>query len=454
MAMVVMVIVRSVFWIRVLINAYVTITKARRLGQVGALRRRHDLGTFAATVRVRTSLRGVLPLPNLISSAIFLHLYHNLPWPPSLSRRASRIKISYRSADRSGAVVKAAVITFFLIIFVAPGAHAVPADNVIKRPADAQILILNAQQMQLLRSHAQAGEAEAQYILGAAYRTGGPILAKDTATAAQWWRKAALQGHSKAQNGLGYMYQNGVGVAQDYAEAARWYRRAAEQGDAAAQNNLGNLYFAGRGVRRNYGAAFSWVSKAATQGLAIAEHGVALMYRYGKGTARNLAQALTLYQEAAHKGLPQAQNELGAMYLRGEGVARNPAEAFRWFHLAAEKSLPDAENNLGYLYSTGQGTTRNYSEAFHWFNLAAQQGLAAAELNLGAMYMSGRGVPLDYVQGYMWLTLAAAQGSKSASAGRKSLKTIMTPEQLSAAEERTAEWRQEHSSESAAEAGP
>jgi hypothetical protein len=48
MAMVVMVIVRPVFWIRGLINAYVTITKAKLGGQVEALRRRHDLGTCIA----------------------------------------------------------------------------------------------------------------------------------------------------------------------------------------------------------------------------------------------------------------------------------------------------------------------------------------------------------------------------------------------------------------------
>ena len=47
MAMVVMVIVRPVFWIRVLINAYVTITKADRFGQVAAFCQQRDLGTCA-----------------------------------------------------------------------------------------------------------------------------------------------------------------------------------------------------------------------------------------------------------------------------------------------------------------------------------------------------------------------------------------------------------------------
>jgi TPR repeat protein len=69
-----------------------------------------------------------------------------------------------------------------------------------------RILLLNASQIRALEQRAQAGEAESQYILGAAYRTGGPILGRDIAATVQWWRKAALQGHPEAQNGLGYLY--------------------------------------------------------------------------------------------------------------------------------------------------------------------------------------------------------------------------------------------------------
>ena len=37
------------------------------------------------------------------------------------------------------------------------------------------------------------------------------------------------------------MYQNGLGVTQDDAEAVKWYRLAAEQGNTYAQNNLKKL---------------------------------------------------------------------------------------------------------------------------------------------------------------------------------------------------------------------
>ena len=41
------------------------------------------------------------------------------------------------------------------------------------------------------------------------------------------------------ENNLGWLYQNGRGVAQDYAQAVEWYRKAAEQGDAMRNINLG-----------------------------------------------------------------------------------------------------------------------------------------------------------------------------------------------------------------------
>jgi len=38
---------------------------------------------------------------------------------------------------------------------------------------------------------------------------------------------------------LGWLYQNGWGVAQDYDKACKWYQKAADAGNAPAMNNLG-----------------------------------------------------------------------------------------------------------------------------------------------------------------------------------------------------------------------
>ncbi len=85
------------------------------------------------------------------------------------------------------------------------------------------------------------------------------------ATAYREWHPLAKQGNAKAQNNLGIMYSEGLGVPQDDAEALQWYRKAAEQGDAKAQNKLGAMYDEGRGVPQDYAQAHMWYNLAASR---------------------------------------------------------------------------------------------------------------------------------------------------------------------------------------------
>lgn len=101
-----------------------------------------------------------------------------------------------------------------------------------------------------LRPLLQAGDARAQYSMGVLYENGFGV-GKDPAVAADWYRKAALQGNTDAQYNLGAMNEHGVGMPVNYAEAARWYRPAAEVGDIDALSNLGVLYQNGQGVKQD-----------------------------------------------------------------------------------------------------------------------------------------------------------------------------------------------------------
>ena len=87
-------------------------------------------------------------------------------------------------------------------------------------------------------------------------------MTKDYAEAVKLYRKAAEQGHAKAQYNLGWMYRNGYGVPQDYTEALKWYRKAADQGHAGSMNNIGYLFEKGNGVPQNYQTAKEWYLKA------------------------------------------------------------------------------------------------------------------------------------------------------------------------------------------------
>ena len=61
-------------------------------------------------------------------------------------------------------------------------------------------------------------------------------------------------------------YYGSYDLAQDYKEAMMWYRKAAEQGDTEAQNILGIMYGSGFGVQQDYVQAYMWCSIAGENG--------------------------------------------------------------------------------------------------------------------------------------------------------------------------------------------
>ena len=85
----------------------------------------------------------------------------------------------------------------------------------------------------------------------------------DYVLAAKYLLPLAEQGSAKAQTYVGFMYENGLGLAQNYAQAVRWLRDAADQGAPTAQVLLGELYDRGLGVKRDFVQAEIWLNLAA-----------------------------------------------------------------------------------------------------------------------------------------------------------------------------------------------
>ena len=122
-----------------------------------------------------------------------------------------------------------------------------------------------AQDIEEIRQAAEQGEAKAQNNLGYMYDQGEGVV-EDDREAVKWLRKAAEQGHAVAQNNLGIMFHLGRALPKDDREAVNWYRKAAEQGYAGAQYNLGRMYANGEGVPEDYVKAYAWFNLAAAQG--------------------------------------------------------------------------------------------------------------------------------------------------------------------------------------------
>jgi TPR repeat protein len=147
----------------------------------------------------------------------------------------------------------------------------------------------------------------------------------------------AERGDALAQVSLGAMCYD----ARDLATAAAWYRKAAEQGDARAQVWVGNAHYDGEGVAKDLATAAEWYQRAAGQSdtgfaVAVAQFWLGRMYHHGEGVALDLATAAGWYLKAAALGEVRAQYQLGCMYYHGDGVAKDLAMSAEWYRKAAE----------------------------------------------------------------------------------------------------------------------
>jgi len=256
-------------------------------------------------------------------------------------------------------------------------------------------------------------DMQLQLILGEAFYSDKGV-GQDYKEAARWYRLAADQGNSKAQNSFGIMFLNGLGVAQDDAEAVRWWRLAADQKDADAQYNLGYMVFSGLGVAENKEEAVRLFRLAAAQGHTDAQNRLGSMYLNGNGVAQDDAEAARLYRLAAEQGNAEAQYNLGFMFANGQGVAQDYTKAAQLFRLAADQEDADAQYKLGLMFWIGEGVAQDYTEAARLYHLAAEQGNADAQYNLGSMFYNGQGVAQDHTEAARLYRLAVEQGHTDA----------------------------------------
>jgi TPR repeat protein len=113
----------------------------------------------------------------------------------------------------------------------------------------------------------------------------------------------AEAGNADAQHLLGLMYYMGRGVRRDYRTAFLWHYKAADQGLPAAQYVVGAMYYTGNGVSRDQTQAVAWFRKAAEQGHPDAQYALGLMYRYHvAGLPEDAVIAYMLWNLAAAGG--------------------------------------------------------------------------------------------------------------------------------------------------------
>ena len=307
--------------------------------------------------------------------------------------------------------------------------------------------------MREIQPLAERGDAAAQTILAAMYRTGRGVT-KNQSKALKWYRRAADQGFAKVLYSLGLMYESGQGVTASESEALRWYRRAADAGDAAAQSNIGLLYYEGRGVAENFGEALLWLRRAAEQGYAVAQYNLGLLYVKDRGIPADHVQAHMWWSLAADQGVAQAATYRDEMArsispeqiteaqklalewrathntakaesaakaeMDAEAQANRAAEAKR--DAKAEKAAEaekaaqaesaakasheksPAASDAAADFTAGKEAYQraDYEAALNLWRPHAEQGLATAQFGLGVLFAKGQGVAKNASEAVKW----------------------------------------------------
>ncbi|OYY90653.1 MAG: sporulation protein [Sphingomonas sp. 28-66-16] len=156
------------------------------------------------------------------------------------------------------------------------------------------------------RPAAIAGDADAQFNLGQAYKLGRGVPT-DLALAEEWYRKAALQGHYQAQENYGLaLFQNGK-----RAEAVEWLERAVARGEPRAQLVLGTMLFNGDSVAKDWVRAYALLTRSSAAGLPQAAQTLGQMDQYIPSDVRQKGILLARQYEAEAQRPPYTPEVAG-----------------------------------------------------------------------------------------------------------------------------------------------
>lgn len=190
---------------------------------------------------------------------------------------------------------------------------------------------------------ANAGDAQAQFLLGRFYGEGVGV-AEDDCRSLEWYRLAAKNEHTRAIEAIGLAYELGWCVEPNIDAAVQHYERAAALGNARAALSLATLHMNADWKRHDFRAAFdlaemAWEMRSRSEDLDFYSISAAwlmgALYQTGKGVPESFEKAEKYLRPGANHGLPLAQFSLGKLYIRS-GHHSRVLEGLMWILVAAK----------------------------------------------------------------------------------------------------------------------
>lgn len=160
-------------------------------------------------------------------------------------------------------------------VAAALAAGAVPASADTKAGVDAWSRGEYENAVKEWRSPAMAGDADAQFNLGQAYKLGRGVKT-DLDVALDWYRKAAAQGHLQAADSCGHLLH----YQQKIPQALPFLIASSDRGEPRAQYLLATELFNGVHIGKDWVRAYALMTRASSAGLASASRSLAQMDQY------------------------------------------------------------------------------------------------------------------------------------------------------------------------------
>jgi TonB family protein len=261
---------------------------------------------------------------------------------------------------------------------------------------------------------AEAGDAEAQFVLGLLLDTGAGVRF-DHPSARRWLEKSAAAFPPAAQY-LAWRFASGFGEERGVESAAqRWADAPSSEPELDPAVSRWLEFREGR-LKPKFPRALLWMMNHASDGDVVAEANLAMAYLETHWTTPNAAEHLHWLKEAAlHKDAESAAR-LASYYEYGLMVTKDPAKALEYLRVAAEAGIAAAQFKLGEQYRTGDGVAIDRDAALNWLRRAAAQDHVEALEKLSEMLRKPESGPADYPESLRLARRAAELGSAEAMA--------------------------------------
>ena len=263
--------------------------------------------------------------------------------------------------------------------------------------------ILEKKSFKELLQAAENGDAEAQYLVAAAYSSGEGVSTNQERTS-YWLRRSAVRGFGRAQFFYGSLLFYGEGaIKRNPEEGLAWWQVASENGNLSALINMGDAYRIGTQVKEDLEKAEQYYQRVLSAGHKEAETNLGRLYDARAIKAKKIndkkafetaqEKKLAYYKQAAAKGSSDGMKLLAYMYHYGDHVMADLPMAIQWYKKAVDAGDVDAAERLTSLYTYESETTGRKSqpkEAEKYLRIAILLGSKTAGVDLAELIRDGK----------------------------------------------------------------